>query len=325
MTTDLDGLFRRHERELRVHCYRMTGSLGEAEELVQETFLRAWRGRAGYEGRASERAWLYAIATNVCLDALRGRRPRLLPDRADPEGEVHWLEPFPDELWEPAAPLDQEPHAQAERAETIELVFIAAIQLLPPRQRAALVLRDCVGASARRTAEILGISEPAANSALQRARATLRAELPAGRSEWGAIRPPSEAERDLVDRYVAAVEAADLTAIEALLAIEVKTMMPPLRERYLGREAVLAALRRSWDPASATYVGELRLRPIAINGGPGAAAYARPADAAEFTPFALAAIDFEADRITAMTAFHDPALFPRFDLPMSFSPSDVST
>jgi RNA polymerase sigma-70 factor (ECF subfamily) len=324
MNLDFEQLFRRHERELRVHCYRMTGSLLEAEELVQDTFLRAWRGRAEFEERSSGRNWLYAIATNACLDARRRKPPRVLPDRAGAGGEIAWLEPFPDERWEPAAPLDQEPASRVERAETIELVFIAAIQLLPPRQRAALILRDCLGASVRRTAEILGAGEAATNSALQRARETLRAELPAGREEWGPPRPPTAAERDLLDRYVAAVEGADLAAIEALLATDVETTMPPLREWFAGREAVLAALRHSWDPTSDAYVGQLSLRPLAINGGPGVAAYSRPPGATELTAFALAAIVFEADRIASLTAFHEPSLFPRFGLPMSFSPTHVS-
>ena len=330
---EVEELFRRHQRELRVHCYRLTGSLAEAEELVQETFLRAWRGREGFEGRAGERAWLYAIATNACLDVLRRRPPRLLPDRLGDAGEapeagaaeVAWLEPFPDALWEPAAPLDEEPAEQAIAAETIELAFIAAIQLLPPRQRAALVLRDCLGASARRTAEILGSSEAAANSALQRARETLRRELPGGRLEWRPPREPTRQERELLDRYVAAVEGADLGAIEALLAADVETTMPPIREWYASREAVLAALARSWDPASPGYVGEFRMRPLRANGQPGAAAYVRPLGGEEFAAFALGVIVVERGRVAAITAFHDPALFAAFGLPMSFPSPHVST
>lgn len=334
---DLEQQFRRHERELRVHCYRLTGSLEEAEELVQETFLRAWRAREGFEGRSSERAWLYAIATNACLDALRRRPPRLLPDRleaataaGDVGGEaggeeVAWLEPFPDSLWEPVAPLDEEPAERAVAAETIELTFIAAIQLLPARQRAALVLRDCLGASARRTAEILGTSEAAANSALQRARETLREELPAGRSEWHAPRPPTAAERELLDRYVAAVEGADLDAIEALMAEDIETTMPPFREWYAGRDVVLAALAASWDRAAPRYLGEFRLRPLRANGRAGAAAYVRPPGGAEFAAFALSVIELAGGRIASITAFHDPKLFAAFDLPMSFPPARVST
>ncbi len=330
---DLERQFRRHERELRVHCYRLTGSLEEAEELVQETFLRAWRGREGFEGRSSERAWLYAIATNACLDALRRRPRRLLPDRLEVAigpgdvgaAEVAWLEPFPDSLWEPAAPLDEEPAERAVAAETIELAFIAAIQLLPPRQRAALVLRDCLGASARRTAEVLGTSEAAANSALQRAHETLREELPAGRSEWRRPGPLRADERELLDRYVAAVEAADLGAIEALMAEDIETTMPPFREWYAGRETVLAALAASWNPAAPGYVGEFRLRPLRANGRPGAAGYVRPPGGAEFTAFALAVITVAAGRIASITAFHDPGLFAAFDLPMSFPAAPVST
>lgn len=326
---DLDRLFRRHERELRVHCYRLTGSLADAEELVQETFLRAWRGREGFEGRAGERTWLYAIATNACLDALRRRPPRVLPNRlgepGDPGAEVSWLEPFPDSLWEPAAPLDEEPEEQTVAAETIELAFIAAIQLLPPRQRAALVLRDCLGASARRTAEILGVSEAAANSALQRAREALREGLPKVRSEWRPPRAPTREERDLLDRYMAAVEQADLGAIEALLAADIEATMPPLREWYGDRAEVLEALAVSWDPGSPVYVGEFRMLSLGANGQPAVAAYVKAPGGVEFAAFALSVLTIREGRIAAMTAFHDTALFSRFGVPMSFPPVRVST
>jgi RNA polymerase sigma-70 factor (ECF subfamily) len=251
-----------------------------------------------------------------------------LPDRlgqVGEGGEIAWLEPFPDALWEPAAPLDEEPAERAIAAETIELAFIAAIQLLPPRQRAALVLRDCLGASARRTAEILETSEAAANSALQRARETLRQELPDRRLEWRPPRDPSKQERELLDRYVAAIEGADLVAIEALLAADIEATMPPIREWYAGREAVLAALARSWDRASSGYVGEFRLQLLRANGQPGAAAYVRPPGGEEFDAFALGVIAVEGERIAAITAFHNTALFPAFGLPMSFRSPHVST
>ena len=183
----------RHRRELQVHCYRMVGSLEESEDLVQETFLRAWRGRRGFRGRSSLRTWLYRIATNACLDALERRPRRILaadvapadPAATDmPEADLPWLQPYPDALLDEIPDEAAGPAALAESRETIELAFLAAIQHLPPRQRAALVLRDVLGWSARETAALMETSVAAANSALQRAREALKAHLPAARSEW---------------------------------------------------------------------------------------------------------------------------------------------
>ena len=169
----------RHRRELQLHCYRMLGNLEESEDMVQETMLRAWRRRATLEGRASLRAWLYRIATNACLDVLR-RRPR----RAGDHGSIPWLQPFPDELLEETAAGDVQPETVNVARETVELAFLVAIQHLPPKQRAALILRDVLGWSARETASLLETSVASANSALQRARATLHEQLPAERAEW---------------------------------------------------------------------------------------------------------------------------------------------
>src|SRR5689334_11830767 len=182
-----------YRRELQVHCYRMLGSYEEAEDLTQETFLRAWRAREQYAERASVRAWLYRIATNACLDALE-KRPR----EPTPEGELAWLEPYPDALL---------PDEVVVERETIELAFLIAIQHLPPRPRAVLILRDVLGWRAAATAELLGTTVVAVNSALQRARATLKERLPADRGAWTAAGSP--AERALLARYVAATEAGD--------------------------------------------------------------------------------------------------------------------
>src|SRR5215218_4508344 len=169
-----------HRRELQVHCYRMVGSLEDSEDLVQETFLRAWRRRTTFEGRSSFRAWLYRIATNACLDALQ-RTPRVVAAGAiQPLAEVPWLQPFPDHLLEELPTSDAEPEAEVVAKETIELAFIAAIQLLPPRQRAALICRDVLGWSAAESAALLDVTVPALNSALQRARATLKEHMRAG-------------------------------------------------------------------------------------------------------------------------------------------------
>src|SRR5262245_59285018 len=192
-------LVERHRGELRVHCYRMLGSYEESEDLVQEAFMRAWRARAGFDGR-SARAWLYRIATNACLDVLRGRPRRVLqlqtaaadPDELPaPPAELPWLQPYPDAL---LAPAEDDPGAAVVVRETIELAFLAAIQHLPPRQRAVLILRDVLGWPAEETAAMLETSVASANSALQRARATLREQLPERRTEWTRTADPSERE-----------------------------------------------------------------------------------------------------------------------------------
>src|ERR687895_631273 len=192
-----------HRRELQVHCYRMLGSFEDSEDLVQETFLRAWRKRESFEGRWSFRAWLYRIATNACLDALE-QRPRVasLHDGAQPLAEIPWLQPYPDELLEGIATSDAEPDAEVVAKETIELAFIAAIQLLPPRQRAVLISRDVLGWSAAETAALLDVSVAAVNSALQRARATLKEHLPRHRLDWAPDSDPSQEERELLQRYM---------------------------------------------------------------------------------------------------------------------------
>jgi RNA polymerase sigma-70 factor (ECF subfamily) len=193
-----------HRRELQVHCYRMLGSFEDSEDLVQETFLRAWRKRRSFQGRSSFRAWLYGIATNACLDAL-ARRPRVVPlqDGSQPLAEVAWLQPYPDQLLTDAT-AEAEPEAEVVAKETIELAYIAAIQLLPPKQRAVLIARDVLGWSAAESASLLDISVAAVNSALQRARATMKKHLPRHRLEWRPHSDPTDEERALLDRYMRA-------------------------------------------------------------------------------------------------------------------------
>ena len=307
---EFTALVERHTHELRVHCYRMLGSLDEAEDLVQETFLRAWRGLAGFEGRSSVRAWLYRIATNACLDVLDGRPRRELPqliseawDPADsrpPRTDIAWLQPFPDRLW-------GDPAEAVLARETIELAFLAAIQHLPPRQRAVLILRDVVGWSAAETAATLESSVASANSALQRARATLRRQLPDRRAEW--TRAASESELAVLRRYMAAVEQGDLGAIADVLAEDVRTSMPPFPMWFAGRDAVLRALATSWDPGSAAHVGRLQLVATGANGQPAVGGYADGA------PFAIGVLEIRRGRIREIVAFHDPALFAAFGLP----------
>jgi RNA polymerase sigma-70 factor (ECF subfamily) len=232
--TAFSALVERHRRELQVHCYRMLGSFEESEDLTQETFLRAWRSRETYAGRASLRAWLYRIATNACLDTLE-RRPRTPTE----SGEVTWLQPFPDELLE-AIPADDdaEPDAMVVARETIELAFMVAIQHLPPRPRAVLILRDVLGWRARETAELLETTVASVNSALQRARAGLQEHLPERRSEWVAG-DASAADRALVQRYMDASEQGDAQTLAAIMAEEVRFSMPPEPGVYVGRETIV--------------------------------------------------------------------------------------
>ena len=318
------ALVERHRGELRVHCYRMLGSFDEAEDLVQETFLRAWRNLDRFEGRSTLRAWLYRIATNACLDALDGRARRVLPHHIAPASDpsvglpprtdVPWLQPFPERLWEPVAPSEGRPDVAAVAKETIELAFLAAIQHLSPRERAALILRDVVGWSAKQTAAALESSVASANSALQRARATLRERLPRRRDDWARSAEPSEQERAVLRRYMDAVERADLDAMAVLLADEVRTTMPPFPMWFQGRDAVLAALATSWDPASQHYVGRFRMVPVGANLQPGAAVYVKAPDQDAYHAFALGVLQIEGDCIDEITSFHDPALFAAFGL-----------
>ncbi len=299
-----------HRRELRAHCYRMTGSYDEAEDLVQETFLRAWKNIGGFQGRSSLRTWLYRIATNACLDALDGRTRRILPDEltGEPPADVAWLQPYP------------EPDAAAVSRETIELAFLVAVQHLPPRQRAVLILRDVLGWPAAQTADLLDASVASANSALQRARATLREHLPERRLDWTPGEPTGP-ERAVVRRYMDALERADLAAVADLLAEDVRATMPPFPQWFQGRDANLAALAASWDPASPNYVGRFRTVATRANGRPAVAGWTT-FDGVEYRAFAVGVLRIEGERVVELTAFHDPHLFPAFGLPMSFRAGD---
>jgi RNA polymerase sigma-70 factor, ECF subfamily len=313
----------RHRGELQVHCYRMLGSFEDAEDLVQESFLRAWRGRAsfGADGRFSFRAWLYRIATNACLDVLRGRPRRLMPEQVAPAGDpsqppppptdLPWLQPYPDRLLEPVAPEEDEPAAAAVTRETIELAFIAAIQHLTPRQRAVLILRDVVGWSASDSAALLDVSVSSVNSALQRARATLRDRLPERRTEWARATQPSEEERELLRRYLDAHRRADAGALAALLREDARLTMPPIPTWYAGREAILVAVEQGFDPD----FGHLRSFAAAANRLPAAAHYLRPPGEPEHRPLALDVLRIEDGLVAEITSFVFPGLFPAFGLP----------
>ncbi|MCT9929132.1 sigma-70 family RNA polymerase sigma factor [Planotetraspora sp. A-T 1434] len=319
------ALVERHRGELRAHCYRMLGSFDESEDLVQETFLRAWRSLRGFEGRSTFRAWLYRIATNACLDAIDGRVRRVLPHHVaapsdpsaalPPRTDIAWLQPFPDRLWEPAAPSEAQPDTVVVARETIELAFLAAIQHLPPRQRAVLILRDVLGWPAKQTAALLEGSVASVNSALQRARETLREHLPERRLDWAPSAEPTEQERAVLRRYMDAVERADLAAVAALLAEDVRATMPPYPMWFQGRDTVVATLAVSWDPGSPGYVGRFKMVPTRANRQPAVAAYVQGLDEPAYRAFAIAVLRIEDSRIMEVTAFHDPGLFPAFALP----------
>jgi RNA polymerase sigma-70 factor (ECF subfamily) len=281
----------------------MLASFDEAEDAVQETFLNAWRGRSGFQG-AQFRAWLYRIATNVCLDMLR-RNSRRAGTRS--LAEVPWIQPYPDLLLDQAAPADEQPEAVAIERETISLAFLAALQALPPRQRAALIARDVLGWPASETAEALGTSVAAANSALQRARMTMQSHLPARRADWSA-RPPSTAERELLDQFIEAHERMDTEAAIALAARDIRITMPPFPFVFDGADSIRSLM------ADAGAMGEWRVIPTAANRMPAAAGYLRRPGDSLFRAFKLDVMRIEGRTIAEITTFNAD-LFPAFGLP----------
>ena len=297
----------RHGRELHVHCYRMLGSFEEAEDAVQETYLRAWRGRETFDGSTMIRAWLYRIATNVCLDLLRRHARR--PTRAHSFADVPWLQPYPDELLDQVTAGTDEPDVMVIERETIELVFLAALQVLPPRQRAAFVARDVLGWPAEETAALLDISVAAANSALQRARATMQQHLPAQRAEWS-VAPTSAQERDLLEQFIDAHERCDVSAAVAICARDIRVTMPPHPYVFDGRDAIAPLMAEAIGP---NRMGDWRLVCTRANRMPTAASYLRRPGDSEFRAFKLDLLRIEAGRIAEITTF-GPELFPEFGL-----------
>jgi RNA polymerase sigma-70 factor (TIGR02960 family) len=309
------ALVESHRGELQVHCYRMLGSLQDAEDALQETLLAAWLGLEGFEGRSSVRTWLYRIATNRCLNQLRssGRRPvsvAPLPVQV-PEpthlGEVLWLQPYPDVLLEGLSDQAPGPEARYESREAISLAFITAVQLLPPNQRAALLLRDVLGYRAREAAELLGLTEDAVTNALKRARATMDANRTAGRPPPAA---DSAEERALLDRFVAAFTEHDIDALVALMTDDAWVRMPPLPFEYHGTEAV----HRFFTAVYAHWKESDRLVPVRANGQPAWGAYARNPTTGILHLTGVYVIGFAGDRICALTRF-ETTLAPHFGLP----------
>jgi RNA polymerase sigma-70 factor (ECF subfamily) len=307
-----------YRRELLVHCYRMLASLDDADDAVQETFVKAWRGLAGFEGRSSVRAWLYRIASNACLDALDHRARRILPTAvaapADPhrppepdDPDVPWLQPYPDALldWVDPDPL-ADPAMAVVRREHIELAFIAAVQYLPPRPRAVLLLREVLGFTAAQTAGMLATTPASVNSALQRARTALRVRMPV--AEAPATAPREQAE--LVARYMRAWHARDVPALVAMLREDAYMAMPPTPSWYQGRDSIGVYLRQLFAHA---WGADLRLMVTGANGQPALAVYA-PADQG-YVPFAIQVLTVHSGLIVAITGFVHSGLFDRFGLP----------
>jgi RNA polymerase sigma-70 factor (TIGR02960 family) len=301
------ALTERHRRELHVHCYRMLASYDEADDAVQETFLRAWRSRDSLDGQSMFRAWLYRIATNVCLDVLRRRSRRLTSLRSFVD--VPWLQPYPDALLDAVA-ADDEPDTVVVERETIELAFLAALQVLPPRQRAALVLRDVLGWSAIDTAAMLDTSVAATNSALQRARATLQDHLPSRRSEWSAG-APSAAERALLDQFIDAHERGDAELALSVASQDLRITMPPYPMIFDGIDSIAPLLVRALVEARD---GDWKLRPTWANRMPTAASYLRRPGDTEFRAFKFDVLRIDRGKIAEITTF-GPDLFPAFGLP----------
>ncbi|KOU65642.1 RNA polymerase factor sigma-70 [Streptomyces sp. MMG1533] len=316
-TTDRDEFVRLtdpYRRELLAHCYRMLGSVDEAEDLVQETYLRAWRSYAGYEGRASLRTWLHRIATNTCLTALESRTRRPLPSGlggpsdapeeplSAPATDVPWLQPLPDSLVDPATVV-------AARG-SFRLALVAALQHLPARQRAVLILRDVPAWRAPEVASLLGTSTAAVKSSLQRARARLDEVAP---DEDLVVEPAGAADREVLDRYVSAFENADMEALLGLLQDGVELEMPPHLEWFGGKKDVLRFLR-----ARVQEKGGVRMLPARANGQPAVVMYERGVDGV-FTAHSVQVLTVEEGAVARITAFLDVELVGRFGMPKALS------
>jgi RNA polymerase sigma-70 factor (ECF subfamily) len=311
-----------YRRELLAHCYRMLGSVHDAEDLVQETYLRAWRSYHGFEGRSSLRTWLYRIATNACLTALDGRNRRPLPtglgapssDPGDPliqQGEVLWLEPVPDAMVG-GGPSD--PATIVESKASLRLALIAALQHLPPRQRAVLVLRDVLMLRAAEVAEVLDTSVAAVNSSLQRARAQLDE---AGLTEDDIVEPTEPAQRELLDRYARALEQKDVSVIVEVFTADAVWEMPPYIGWYQGPETIARLI----DTQCPGEPGGMRMVPTEANGQPAFALYLREDDG-DWHAFQLQVVTLTEAGISHMTVFFDLSLFTTFGLPLTLPADD---
>ena len=305
----------RYRRELLAHCYRMTGSLHDAEDLVQETYLRAWKAYDRFEGKSSVRTWLHRIATNTCLTALEARKRRPLPTGlgapdSDPTAElesrpeVPWLEPLPDH------DDSADPSNVVGTRESVRLAFIAALQHLSPRQRAVLVLRDVLQWKAAEVADAVGASTAAVNSLLQRARAQLDSVGPSVDDVVAA--PDSPEARQLLARYIAAFEDYDIDTLETMFTADAIWEMPPFTGWYRGPRTIGTLIHHNCPAEKA---GDMRLLPVSANGQPGAAMYMRNPQTGRHEPFQLHVLDVVPAGISHVVAFLDTTVFPKFGLP----------
>jgi RNA polymerase sigma-70 factor (ECF subfamily) len=314
MTPDLTQL-ELHRAALTGHCYRMLGSAVDAEDAVQESMVRAWRSFAGFDGRASLRTWLYRIATNVCLDALSDRSRRERPTEVGTQGSIdevlevrprtHWLEPIADAR---AIPEDADPAERLALRQSLRLAFVAALQHLPPKQRAALLLTEVLGWSAAEVADSLDSSVPAINSALQRARSTLATR------DLGAAQPSlSETQRELVDRYMSAFEQYDIDRLTSLLHEDATLSMPPYTLWLTGHDSI-----RSWLLGPGAPCRGSRLLPVSASGSPAFGQYRAKPDGSGHAAWALMVIEVSGDKVSELISFLDVEhLFPLFGLPLA--------
>jgi RNA polymerase sigma-70 factor, ECF subfamily len=305
-----------YRRELLAHCYRMTGSLHDAEDLVQETFLRAWKAYDRFEGKSSLRTWLHRIATNTCLTALEGRQRRPLPtglgtSSSEPtaelvqRAEVPWLEPLPEIVDDPA-----DPSVIVGSRESVRLAFVAALQHLSPRQRAVLLLRDVLQWKAAEVADAIGTTTVAVNSLLQRARSQLESVGPSADDQL--VSPDSAEARDRLGRYIAAFETYDIDRLVEMFTSEAIWEMPPYVGWYQGPQAIVTLIHKQCPAESA---GDMRMLPLIANGQPAAAMYMRQGDV--HVPFQLHVLDMTPDGVSHVVAFLDESLFAKFGLPSS--------
>jgi RNA polymerase sigma-70 factor (ECF subfamily) len=315
-TEELESLLEPYRRELTAHCYRMLGSAFEAEDAVQETLIRAWKGYEGFEGRSQLRSWLYRIATNVCLDMLSGRERRARPMDLGPAGvadfallgeplpEVTWIEPIPDDR---VLPESSDPAELTEQRESIRLAFIAALQHLPPKQRAVLIFREVLRWKAEEVAELLETSVQSVNSALQRARATIEARDLSDESATAAI---DDEKRELLQRYVKAFESYDMTALTSLLREDAVWNMPPFALWLQTHEDIV-----TWCVGPGIACKDSKLVPVEANGQPAFGQY-KPSPKGGWEPWAVQVVEISGDRLSGVTFFLDTKhFFPLFGLP----------
>jgi RNA polymerase sigma-70 factor (ECF subfamily) len=315
------ALAARYRRELHLHCYRMVGSLEDAEDLVQDTLLRAWRSRTRFEGRSTFRAWLYRIATNACLDQLERLRlaPRVLPrdvvaasdprDEPPPPSDRPWLDPYPERLLESLAADDDNPETAVVRKETIELSVLAAIQHLPPRRRAVLILRDVLGWTAKESADALEMTVASVNSTVQRARRALRTQLPEERLAWATAPSTTADDVALLHRYMDVHERGDADGLARLLLDDACISAPPRPLWYDGRDAIVGATRRLAADGRFKYVATGANRQLA------AASYLRSGDDPTYRPMGIDVLRIEDGLVAEITVFLRPDLFAAFGLP----------